>query len=1047
MNVIKLSIDKPIAVISAVIMVLIFGWVSLERIPIQMAPDVTRPVINVTTKWPGAAPSEIEREIINLQEDVLKGIDGLERIEGTARSNQGNIELEFAVGADMSRALLLVANRLDLISGYPDEVNQPVLSTSGTEDNAIAWFSIMQMPDVVNNNSLSSHGNIIDKFIREKIERVEGISSLNANGQSDREMRVVFDPVKLAKYSLTVSEVIRIIRNANASITGGDVNEGKRRYIVRTQGNLVTPDQVKNIILRSRSVNGSVSRVAVGDIADVNLVFKERKAIARRFGEPTMTMSVTREPGSNVIETMKRLKIAVSELANGPLKKLGIVIVQLYDETDYINSAISLVLQNIIVGGSLAVLILLVFLRSWQATLVIALSIPVSVIGSFVAMAFLGRSLNVVSLAGIAFAVGMVVDAAIVVLENIFRHHQDGIGRKKAAYLGTSQVWPAVFVSALTTVMVFIPILIMELEAGQLFRDIAVAISVSVILSLLVSITLIPALSNSLLNEDSSKKFYKIFILDNFAKAFTFFWIKFSLLVVKKKYIAISTISCITFLAIIFTILFIPKLDYLPTGNRNFVFGFVQTPPGYNLATTNKITENIENSLKPYWAIKENKNKNEKNGKPTINSFFTVALEGRAFMGASSTDYKRASELIPMMQNPANSEPGTRAYMFQPSLFGRSVGGGRSIDLDISGPDLEVVIETAKEAFSKVINLFPFREGHRTRPKPGLELGAPEIRILPDQILLSDNGLSTTDLGLSVDVFNDGLRVAELSLGNERVDLTLAGKDINKKTTQSIASLPVVASNGRIMTVNSLAEVIVTTGPTQIRRVEGERTVTLSITPAQNIPLQKAIEIVKSNVIEPMEKEGLASGVKFNLSGTADKLTKTWNELVIDLILALIIVYLVMAVLFESFIYPFIILLSVPVAAAGGLAGLSILNIWVQQSLDMLTILGFVILIGIVVNNAILLVHQTLYNIRKLNLDSESAIIQATKNRVRPIFMSTLTSLFGMLPLVLFPGSGSELYRGLGSVVVGGLGLSAILTMALVPPMLSLTVDLIEKKV
>ena len=971
-------------------MILIFGWVSLERIPVQMAPDVRQPVINVTTTWPGAAPSEIEREIINLQEDALKGVDGLERIESTARSNQGNIELEFSVGADMSRALLLVSNRLDLISGYPEEVNQPVLSTSGTEDNAIAWFSLMQIPASSKKGNLSSRGNIIDKFIRDKLERVDGVSGLHANGQSDREMRVEFDPIKLAKYSLTVSEVIRVIRNANASITGGDIVEGKRRYIVRTQGNLVTAKQISNIILRSRNLAGSVSRVAVGDIAEVNLVFKERKAIARRFGEPAMTMSITREPGSNVIETMKRLKEAVNELATGPLKKLSLSITQLYDETDYINSAINLVLQNIFVGGSLAIIILLIFLRSWQATLVIALSIPVSVIGSFVAMAFLGRSLNVVSLAGIAFAVGMVVDAAIVVLENIFRHFQDGVDRKRAAYLGASQVWPAVFVSALTTVMVFIPILIMELEAGQLFRDIAVAISVSVILSLIVSITLIPALSNNLLNKDSSTKFYKIIFLDNFAKIFTAFWIKFSLLVVKNKYVALATITSITVVAIFFTFLFMPKFDYLPTGNRNFVFGFVQTPPGYNLATTNKITENIENNLSKYWAIKENKNKSEINGKPTMNSFFIVALQGRAFMGASSYDYKRATELIPMLQSPVNSEPGTRAYMFQPSLFGRSVGGGRSIDLDISGPNLEIIFETAREAFSRITSVFPFSEGHRTRPIPGLELGAPEIRVLPDPILLSDNGLSATDLALSVDVFNDGVRVAEISLGNERIDLTLAGKDANKQTTQSIASLPVVTKDGRIMNVGSLAKVIVTSGPTQIRRVETERTVTLSLTPAQKIPLQKAIDIVNSKVIQPMESEGLPSGVKFNLSGTADKLTKTWNELAIDIILALIIVYLVMAVLFESFVYPFIILLSVPVAAAGGLAGLSILNIWVQQSLDMLTMLGFVILIGIVVNNAILLVHQTLYNIRKLNLDSESAIIQATKNRVRPIFMSTL---------------------------------------------------------
>ena len=281
-------------------------------------------------------------------------------------------------------------------------------------------------------------------------------------------------------------------------------------------------------------------------------------------------------------------------------------------------------------------------------------------------------------------------------------------------------------------------------------------------------------------------------------------------------------------------------------------------------------------------------------------------------------------------------------------------------------------------------------------------------------------------------------------MGSKRIDLTLVGQKSIEQNTQAISALPVVTRGGQIVPVSSLAEVVVTSGPTEIRRIERERTVTLSVTPADTMPLQEAMEIILEKVVLPMKAKGLPSGVKFNMSGTADKLTRTWNEILVDLVLALIIVYLVMAVLFESFIYPFIILLSVPVAAAGGLAGLTILNIWIRQPLDMLTMLGFVILIGIVVNNAILLVHQTLHNIRKEGMIPDVAISEATRNRVRPIFMSTLTSVFGMLPLVLFPGSGSELYRGLGSVVVGGLALSAVLTMALVPPMMSVTVDILE---
>ena len=314
------------------------------------------------------------------------------------------------------------------------------------------------------------------------------------------------------------------------------------------------------------------------------------------------------------------------------------------------------------------------------------------------------------------------------------------------------------------------------------------------------------------------------------------------------------------------------------------------------------------------------------------------------------------------------------------------------------------------------------------------------MRIEPNRVALADNGLTARDLGQSVDAFNDGVRVSEITVDGKRIDLTLMGSIDKVGATQEIGALPVVTSDGRIVAVESLADVTVTSGPTEIRRSERVRTMTLRVTPADSMPLQKAIELIRDDIIAPLEADGLPDGVRFRISGTADKLTETWNEIVLDLLLAIVIVYLVMAILFESFIYPLIILLSVPIAAAGGLAGLALLNQSVFQPLDMLTMLGFVILIGIVVNNAILLVHQTLLHIRVDGLPPDEAITLATQNRVRPIFMSTLTSVVGMLPLVLFPGAGSELYRGLGSVVVGGLALSAVLTLAVVPPMMSISV-------
>ncbi len=1044
MNLIRLSIERPIAIVAMVLMILLFGYVAMQRIPIQMAPDVRQPVIIVKTNWPGAAPQEIEREIINPQEDELKGLEGVKKMESRARRNRGEITLEFGPEINFDRALLLVANRLDRVSGYPEEADEPVLSTSGTEDNAIAWFIITKQDG--NSRTMTSYGDFLIDVVQERIERIDGVAGVNIYGETEREMSITITPEALARYGMTVSEVLRRLRAANASITGGDVEEGKRRYVVRTEGNLNTTKLVEEVVLRSDGESGArgVGRVLVRDIAQVSIGYKTAQARLRVLNEPALAFNITREQGANVIKTMAEVRDVVKDLAKGSVARQGLKLEQVYDETDYINASINLVQTNIIYGGVLAIIILMIFLRSWRPTAVVAMSIPVSVVGSFVAMAILGRSLNVISLAGIAFAVGMVVDAAIVVLENIFRLRQEGKSRAEAAYYGAQQVWPAVLVSALTTVMVFIPILIMDLEVGQLFRDIAVAISVSVMLSLLVAVTLIPALSNGLLGGVKSENSgFRVPLLDDFASWFTRFWTGYARFVVRQKFFAVALVALIVTVAGTISILIMPKLDYLPKGNRNLVFGIVLPPAGYNLDTNEGIARNVANATKKHWTRGEYRKINKAEDQK-IDRFFYVARLGRMFMAATHVDPQRAGELEAIIEGPARAEPGVFAFMFQPSLFGRSIGSGRAIDIEIAGPNLETIYGIGREVFFSTRGILPPSEGNRVRPRPALTLGEPEVRITPDRVRLSDNGLTARELGESVDAFNDGIRVAEVTVDGKRIDLTLKGPDLQRESTQSIRSLPVVTSDGRIVPVGTLADVQETTGPTEIQRIDRSRTMTVSVVPNDSIPLEAAAELLEEKILNPMREKGLPEGVRFRLGGSADKLEATWNHMQLDLLLALIIVFLVMAVLFESFLYPWVVMLTVPVAAAGGLGGLALLNTYVTQSLDMLTMLGFVILIGIVVNNAILLVHQTLFHIREDGMDANSAIETATRNRIRPIFMSTLTSVFGMLPLVVFPGAGSELYRGLGSVVLGGLSLSAVLTMAIVPPMMSITVGVIE---
>ncbi|MEO0692939.1 MAG: efflux RND transporter permease subunit, partial [Pseudomonadota bacterium] len=541
--------------------------------------------------------------------------------------------------------------------------------------------------------------------------------------------------------------------------------------------------------------------------------------------------------------------------------------------------------------------------------------------------------------------------------------------------------------------------------------------------------------------KSGEQKTMQIWGLDHLARGFHASVMAYVRLTVRVRAVGILLVAIIGGGAAVAAWTFLPRLEYLPEGNRNLVFGLIIPPPGYNLSTTETIAQRIERVAQPMWETAPEPQLED--GTPAIDNFFFVATPGNSFVGANTVDGSRAAELIPILSRPIFAEPGTFGFMTQPSLFGRGVGGGRTIELNISGQDLQEILGVAGQAAGIVSQLLPRSEGHQFRPIPGLELGAPEVRLVPDRLRLADAGLDSSGLAATVDAFNDGLRVAEITVGAERLNLVLKGDPalLGDQRTQDVGRFPVVTPSGEILPVSALAQVQVTAGPTEIRHRDRLRTVTLEVRPSDGLPLEAAVELLETEVVAALEQRGLPDGVRLSVSGTADQLSQTWDAIQINLLVALVIVFLVMAILFESFVLPLVILISVPVAAAGGVGGLALLNTFQVQPLDMLTLLGFIILVGIVVNNAILIVHQTLFHLREEGMAPIAAIEEATRNRIRPIFMSTLTSIMGMLPLVVVPGEGSELYRGLGAVVVGGLSMSAFLTLLTVPPLLRLALS------
>ncbi len=1041
MKLIENSTRYPVSVSVGVILVTLFGVISLFRIPIQLVPNVEEPKITVITVWPGANPQEIEREIIDEQEKQLKSLEGLVKLESSSQENRGTITLTFQVGTPVLESALLVSNRLEQVPSYPDDVDKPVIHTTEEFANVVAWFALAPTENGFQGDP-ATLWNFADDFIKPAFERVPGVAAASIFGGREQEMQVIVDPARLAARQVTLGEMAAALDRENRNYSGGDFDEGKRKYVVRTVGEYASPAEIENVVVTERNA----VPVYVRDVARVQLGYKKPFAECFDKGRRVIYLAASRAPGANSLEVMAGLKKAVNELNGGLLAPRGLQLVQGYDETDYITGAMDLVTGNLYAGSALAILCILLFLRSVSSTLVIATAIPVSVVGAFIVLDLMGRTLNVISLAGMAFAAGQVVDNSIVVLENIFRHRQMGKSRLAATMDGAKEVWGAVVASTVTTIAVFIPVLFVQEEAGQLFADIAIAIASAVGLSLIVCITVVPAMTVRIMgaaeaDESGRKGFQNLWGLADWAHRLTrgvgdiVYWINGSFL---RRVVVVMGMTAASILA---AILMVPKAEYLPTGNTNFAFGIVLPPPGYNVSESASLRHPVEEIARPLWEAKPGTPETLQLPGGGVQTMFYVALPSMSFIGARANDPLRVNELIPTLQEGISKIPGSIGFITQASLFERGLASGRNIEIQIRGPDLNVLIQHGLRVFEMVREKIP---GAQALPIPSLDLGNPEVQVLTHRRRSADLKISNRELGFAVNVLVDGAKVSDFRQEGREIDLTLRGEDSYASRTHEIENIPIATEDGRLVTLGSVATIGVSNGPVEIRHSERLRTITIQVNPPEKMPLEAAMDVIRNDIVKPMEADGSLGGAyHVALSGSADKLVQTAQAFRWNFLLAVVITYLLLAALFESFLHPFVIMFSVPLGAVGGFIGLWAMNTFLAyQALDVLTMLGFVILVGIVVNNATLIVHQSLVHINEEGMEPREAIRESVINRMRPMMMTTGTNITGMLPMVIAPGAGSELYRGLGAVITGGMIVSTVFTLFLVPAIFSLTLDL-----
>ena len=1011
------AIQRPITVIVGIMLVVLFGALSVVDLPIQLTPDIQTPTITITTAWPGAAPAEVETEVLEPQEEALKDLQGLTLMESSANKDSGSITLEFEVDTDIEEALVRVTNKLSQVPSYPDAVREPVVATANSAGPPLAVIAIRDL----GGGSVAAYRTWVEDTILPEIDRIPGVSGIFFIGGQDSEVHVLFDPEAVAARGLTLDHVAERVSDELRDLSGGDVTLGKRRYLVRTEIAPDTPTALEEVVLGA-APDGTP--IVLGDVADVKMALRKPGGVAIVEDRPAMVMLLSREAGTNVLEVTKEVHAVIAQLQEEYFAREGLQIEILADQVEYIEGALDLVRQNLLLGATLAIIVLFLFLRTVGASAVVSVAIPVCAFATALGMQAFGRTINVVSLAGITFAIGMVVDNSIVALESIDTWRQRTPDTKIAAYRGIREVWGALIASTATTVAVFIPIVLWQGEVGELLRDVAVAIALAVSISFVVSVLVIPSLAARLL---ARGKALDVGSLADFGSRFR------TGIVNRVRWLCASTKRSLTILVIAvvgsLTVawLLLPGMEYLPTGNRNLVFGILVPPPGYSIEELQDTGNRLQREMNRYTD-------GEVDGEPHIRRAFFVGNPERVFAGAVAEHDEDVGRMLSLVRRVQAKIPGMISFATQASLFGSTIGGSRVVEIDIKGSDLPTMSQAGLQLFVALQKALP---GAQIRPVPSVDPGAPELRVFPKRREAAQLQVPGAELGLVVDSLIDGAIIGEFTpQGEPKLDVVLRAVNADNELLPDAAALlsaPVATPSGRTVPLGALASVKEELGPSVIRHLERRRAITLNVSPAEDVALEEAIGTIRRVIAEVEASGAIPPGVELSLSGAADKLEIAQAQFAGILLLAFIICFLLIAALFEDFISPIAVLVSVPLAAAGGAGGLWLVNTLLgTQPLDLMTALGFLILIGVVVNNAILVVDGSLVRLRE-GLALSEAVPQAVQARVRPIFMTTATSLAGLLPMVVFSGSGSELYRGVGAIVLGGLLLSTVLTLFVVP--------------
>jgi HAE1 family hydrophobic/amphiphilic exporter-1 len=1019
MNIFESSVRYPVTTIVRVLLVIVFGLVCLGFLDVELKPETERPILVIITEFPGAAPEDVEGEVTNRYEQAISGVSNMVYPMSFSLSGWSYIVVFYNPGTNLDIAAAELQRNLDTVTDMPHAVQRPqIKKASDFVEMPVYQFAMTGDVDVVTMSTWA------DKVIAPAMKRIYGVGDTTYSGDRKREMRITFDPGRLKARKLTVEHIRDFIDRTNLNESGGYFNQGTREWTVRTLGELKTEEAFRRVII-SRPGEPAMY---LSDIAEIEDLYQKPDSYCRINGKIGLIFNVFHQVGANIVQSIDLINREIETLQE-KYSPLGARFERLYDQSQYIRDAVRIVRECLIEAVLLVLLVLLAFLKNWRSIVIVAISIPVSVIGTFVGMYLFKFSINVLSLAGLTLAIGMIVDDSIVVLENVYRHRfEEGKEIVAACVEGTQEVGMAAFMCTLATAAVFIPIFLIKGEIGTLFSPVAFIVTFAVFVSLLDAFTVVPMLASRWLKEEkeASGLTKKLMVPVNalhsaggVVAGALIDCLKFALASGLRK--ALLIVAALGLFAA--SILVLPGLDYLPTGGTNLIQVKVELPAGTSLDEIDRLMRILEDRLRTLKGVKH-----------LVCVASRLNHDNRIFLICEPEEVSGVpmSKIALEAYAAARDLPFKHVHPVQFPLFGDIYSRSNVLDLRVVGDSYTIL----RGIVDKIMEIGKDTQGVVFR-YTDLELHQPEVDIKVDPIRAATFGLTVRDVADAVKAAIEGRRTrTQYDVQGRYYYIRVMGKEQDVKAVADVARINLTspAQPDIQVPLHSVAKIETIFGPLQITHLNGVRNCDVQFT-VEGRSLQEVLNEVVGKI-----RSGVPFPIGYRLMpfGASESLQKLINAVAFVFPLAVLVVYLLLVMQLQSFVRPLSIILTVPLSITGA-------NFLVKLSgvpFDSFTILGYIMMVGLVVKNAILLVTYAVQLMEEEGVDRDQALILASERRMRPIFMTAIAMIFGMLPLALKSGAGSEIYNGLAIAVIGGLSVATLFTLVFVPVVYTVFDDL-----